>query len=184
MIEIVILLAIPEVPKSLTDGGICKRTDPETVERLLAAEVFIEVAENKLSLTSGIGGDDDALAAVEQLSDNLDLCDYSCIWLIAILSLHLSWHEDERARNHGDVLGMEAFHSIRIRHGWLHKVSESPCHIVAVAVHIAFLTFGSPHDVGDFLGYTWFLCDDCLHFLMSFCDTRNRGIDGRRCRLL
>ena len=33
MIEIVILLAVPEVPKSLTDGGVRKRTDPETVER-------------------------------------------------------------------------------------------------------------------------------------------------------
>lgn len=54
---------------------------------------------------------------------------------------------------------------------------------IAIALHIAFLTLVSSYNVGDFLGYAWFLCDDCLHCLL-FCDIRNRGIDGRRCRLL
>lgn len=120
MIEIVILLAISEVGKSLTDGGICKRTDPETVERLLAAEVFIEVAENKLSLTSGIGGDDDALAAVKQLADNFNLGKHTCIWFVAVLCLDLSGNKNERVGNHRQILCMESLHAVGFRHGWLH----------------------------------------------------------------
>ena len=58
---------------------------------------------------------------------------------------------------------MESLHAVGLRHGWLHEMSECPCHVIAVSVHIALLSFGSSHDVGDFLGYAWFLCDDCLH---------------------
>ena len=81
MIEIVILLAIPEVLKSLTDGSVRKRTDPETVERLPATEIRIEVSENQLSLTSGISCYDNALTAVKQLADNFYLGKHTCIWL-------------------------------------------------------------------------------------------------------
>ena len=79
MIEIVILLAVPEVLKSLTDGGVRKRTDPETVERFPATEIRIEVSENQLSLTSGISCYDNALTAVKQLADNFNLGKHTCI---------------------------------------------------------------------------------------------------------
>ena len=120
MIEIVILLAVSEVQKSLTDGGVRKRTDPQTVERLLAAEVFIEVAENKFSLTSGIGCYDDALTAVKQLADYLDLGKHTCIWFVAVLCLDLSGNKNERVGNHRQILCMKSLHAVGFRHGWLH----------------------------------------------------------------
>ena len=120
MIEIVILLAVPEVLKSLTDGGVRKRTDPETVERLPATEIRIEVSENQLSLTSGIGCYDNALTAVKQLADNFNLGKHTCIWFVAVLCLDLSGNKNERVGNHRQILCMESLHAVGFRHGWLH----------------------------------------------------------------
>ena len=120
MIEIVILLAVPEVLKSLTDGGVRKRTDPETVERFPATEIRIEVSENQLSLTSGIGCYDNALTAVKQLADNFNLGKHTCIWFVAVLCLDLSGNKNERVGNHRQILCMESLHAVGFRHGWLH----------------------------------------------------------------
>ena len=100
MIEGIILLAVFEVAKSLTDSGIREGTNPQAVEGFFATKILIEVAENQLSLTPGIGGDNDTVAAVEQLADNFDLGEHTCVRFVAVLRLDLSGNEDERIGDH------------------------------------------------------------------------------------
>ena len=73
IIEIVVTASWFEVGKSLTDGFIGEGGNPQAVERLMAIEIGIDVAEDKLTLSPCIGGDDDAVCLVKAGTYHLEL---------------------------------------------------------------------------------------------------------------
>jgi DNA topoisomerase IA len=74
-------------------GNILKFTSANRwADKGTATEIRIEVSENQLSLTSGIGCYDNALTAVKQLADYLDLGKHTCIRFVAVLCLDLLYN--------------------------------------------------------------------------------------------
>ena len=68
-VEVVVFAAVFEVAQSLADSLVGERADPQAHERSGATRIVVEVAEDKLSLASGIGRHDDMFACVEQSFD-------------------------------------------------------------------------------------------------------------------
>ena len=44
------------------------------------------------------------------------------------------------------------------------EVTESPCHLITVTLNESLAAVLRPKDVGNFLGYTWFLCYTDYHY--------------------
>ena len=79
-------MAVPQVVHSILDRFVCQRTDPETLERHMTVEVLVKIAEDKFTLSSCIGSDNDTIRMVKQVLNNLDLFLYAVL-IISILSL-------------------------------------------------------------------------------------------------
>ena len=128
--------------------------------------MMVQVAENQLSLTPRIGRHDDAVAAVEQLGDYTDLFQYPAVGFVAFLGTDLTGNEQELIGNDWQVVPAEALDAVAVRQCWLHQMTESPCHIVAVAIHITVFGFCRAHQSGDLTSHARFFCNDCLHILL------------------
>ena len=65
MIEVVVMASSLEIGKPLTNSLVGKRTYPKTVERLSTTKMLVDIAEDKLTLSSCISSDDDTVRLVE-----------------------------------------------------------------------------------------------------------------------
>ena len=167
-IEVVILAARFKVAQSLADSLVCKRAYPKAHERRGAADVVIEIAEDKFSLSSGIGRHDNLVTLVEQAVDGLYLRHHTAVGLVAFLCLDLTGDEREGVGDDGEVVTDKAAYAVAVRHGKLDKVSECPCHGIAASLEISVLSLCRAHDAGNLTCHGWLFCNDCLHVFLLF----------------
>ena len=162
-VEVVVPVPVRQFLQSLADRLVGQRADPKAVERGGAAEIGVQVAEDKFSLAPGIGRHDDTLALSEQLADGFDLGYDILVGFVAVLVPDLSGDKDERLRDDGQMGTSESFDAVCFRHGGLHQVAECPCHGIAVAKEVTGLLSGRTDNAGDFPRYGGLFCDDCFH---------------------
>ena len=167
-IEVVILAARFKVAQSLTDSLIGKRAYPEAHEGSSAADVVVEIAEDKFSLTSCIGSHDNLVTLVEQAGDGLYLSHHTAVGLVAFLRLDLTGDECEGVGDDGEVITDKAAYAVAVGHGKLDKVSECPCHGIAASLEISFLSLCRAYDAGNLTCHGWLFCNDCLHIFLLF----------------
>ena len=129
---------------------------------------MVEVAEDKFTLTPGIGRHDDLFAAVEQTGYNFYLRDHAAVGLVALLRLDLTGDEREGFGDDGQVVTDKAAYAVAVGHGKLDEVAECPCHGVAASLEISFLSLCRAHDTGDLTCHRRLFCNDCLHIFLSF----------------
>ena len=79
-------MAVSQVVHAILDSFVGQRTDPEPLERHMTIEVLVQVAEDKFTLSSCIGSDNDTIRMFKQVLDDLDLLLYTVL-VICILSL-------------------------------------------------------------------------------------------------
>ena len=163
VVEVVVLVAAFEPLQPLADGLVRERADPEAVERRGAADVLVQVAEDQLTLASGIRRHDDTLALAEQPADDLDLRRNVAVGFIALVGLDLTGNKFEHRRDDGQVVAVESLDAITVRQGGLHQMPERPCYVIAVSRVVADLSFRRFHDAGDLTRHARFLCNNCFH---------------------
>ena len=129
---------------------------------------MVEVAEDKLTLASGIGRHNDLFAFLEKTGDGFNLSHHAAVWLVALLRLYLTGDEREGVGDDGQVVTDKAAYAVAVGHGKLHEVSERPCHGVAASLEISFLSLCRAHDTGDLTCHRRLFCNDCLHIFLSF----------------
>ena len=130
---------------------------------------MVEVAEDKLSLASGIGRHDDLFACVEQSFDDFYLRHHAAVGLVTFLRPDLTGDERECVGNNREVVTDKSAHAVAVGHGKLNEVSECPCHGIAASFEISFLSLCRAHDAGDFTCHGGLFCNDCLHVFLLFC---------------
>ena len=149
-VEVIVPAAVLKVAQPLADSLVGKRAYPQAHERSGATRIVVEVTEDKLSLATGIGGDDDLFTLAEQGGDDLYLRHDPAVGLVALVRLYLTGNERESFGDDGQVVADEAAYAVVIGHGKLDEMSERPCHGVAASLEISFLSLCRPHDTGDF----------------------------------
>ena len=174
-VEVVVVCSITQVIESLADGLVGQRADPQTVERRVAVDVLVEIAEDKFAFASGIGRHDDALALFKEPPDDVDLFEHAAVRSVTFLRLFCSGDKFERLGDDRQGVAVKAFYAVGFGQGELHEVSECPRHGIAVAREITFLPFAGVHHAGYLAGDARLFCNDCLHFvffllLMLFLD--------------
>ena len=174
-VEVVVVCSIAQVIESLADGLVGQRADPQAVERRVAVDVLVEIAEDKFTLASGIGRHDDALTPFKEPPDDVDLFEHTAVGSAAFLCLFCSGDKFERLGNDRQGVAVKAFYTVGFGQGELHKVPERPRHGIAVTREITFFPFAGVHHAGYLAGDARLFCNDCLHFvffllLMLFLD--------------
>ena len=164
-VEVVVVCSITQVIESLADGLVGQRADPQAVERRVAVDVLVEIAEDKFAFASGIGRHDDALTLFKEPPDDVDLFEHTAVGLAAFLCLFCSGDKLERLGDNRQGVAVKAFYAVGFGQGELHKVSECPRHGIAVAREITFLPFAGVHHAGYLAGDARLFCNDCLHFV-------------------
>ena len=86
-VEVVVVCSITQVIESLADGLVGQRADPQAVERRVAVDVLVEIAEDEFALSSGIGRHDDAFALFKEPPDDVDLFEHTAVGSAAFLCL-------------------------------------------------------------------------------------------------
>ena len=168
-VEVVVVRPIVQVIESLADGLIGQRADPQAVERCVAVDVLVEIAEDEFALASGIGRHDDALALFKEPPDDVDLFEHAAVGLAAFLRLFSSGDKFERLGDNGQGVAVKTFYAVGFGQGELHKVPERPRHGIAVAREITFFPFAGVHHAGYLAGNARLFCNDCLHFVFFYC---------------
>ena len=87
------------------------------MEGLSAGEVGVDVAEDELSFSSGIGSDDDLLGTLEAGSDHLELFEGCRVVFEGFLFADLSNDELKGLREDGEFVGLVCPESIVFRQG-------------------------------------------------------------------
>ena len=164
-VEVVVVCSIAQVIESLADGLVGQRADPQTVERHVAVDVLVEIAEDEFALSSGIGRHDDAFALFKEPPDDVDLFEHAAVRSVTFLRLFCSGDKLERIGDDRQGIAVKAFYAVGFRQGELHEVSECPRHGIAVAREITFLPFAGVHHAGYLAGDARLFCNDCLHFV-------------------
>ena len=167
-VEVVVLLARPEVLQPLADRLVGEAADPQSHERLAALQKRVDVAENQFALASCIGCDDDTVGHVEQFFDDGELFEHTRIGLILLALSDLAGQEDELRRQDRQVFRLETLDAVLLGHGELDEVSEGPCHDVAVPLDITLPAVLGAHDGGDLPRHRGLFCDDYLHDKFGF----------------
>ena len=57
------------------------------------------------------------------------------------------------------------------------KVTECPCHLITVTFDESLAAVLRPKNIGNFLGYTWFLCYTDYHYFLWFL-LRSKALKG------
>ena len=174
-VEVVVISSIAQVIESLADGLVGQRTDPQAVERRVAIDVLVEIAEDEFAFASGIGRHDDALALFKEPPDDVDLFEHTAVGSADFLRLFCSGDKLECIGDDRQGVAIKAFYAVGFGQVELHEVSECPRHGIAVAREITFLPFAGVHHAGYLAGDARLFCNDCLHFvffllLMLFLD--------------
>ena len=174
-VEVVVVCSITQVIESLADGLVGQRADPQAVERRVAVDVLVEIAEDEFALSSGIGRHDDAFALFKEPPDDVDLFEHTAVRSVTFLRLFCSGDKLERIVDDRQGVAVKAFYVVGFGQGELHEVSECPRHGIAVTREITFFPFAGVHHAGYLAGDARLFCNDCLHFvffllLMLFLD--------------
>ena len=164
-VEVVVVCSITQVIESLADGLVGQRADPQAVERRVAVDVLVEIAEDEFALSSGIGRHDDALALFKEPPDDVDLFEHAAVGSVTFLRLFCSGDKLERIGDDRQGVAVKAFYVVGFGQGELHEVSERPRHGIAVAREITFFPFAGVHHAGYLAGDARLFCNDCLHFV-------------------
>ena len=164
-VEVVVVCSITQVIESLADGLVGQRADPQAVERRVAVDVLVEIAEDEFALSSGIGRHDDAFALFKEPPDDVDLFEHTAVRSVTFLRLFCSGDKLERIGDDRQGVAVKAFYAVGFGQGELHEVSERPRHGIAVAREITFLPFAGVHHAGYLAGDARLFCNDCLHFV-------------------
>ena len=144
-IEAVIVLAVPEMPEALADGGVLQRADPQTLEGLGASGFVVDQPEDQLTLASCIG-------CADQLGDALVL--HESGQHLELLCFVLRDLKHPAFRNNGQIvippLGIPLIVGAGVCQ--LHQMTEAPRNDVIAALHVAALAGRRAQHLCDGLG--------------------------------
>ena len=152
-IEVVIFLAVPEMPEALTDSRVLQRADPQTLEGLGASGFVVDQPEDQLTLASCIG-------CTDQLGDALVL--HESGQHLELLGFVLCDLEHPVFRNNGQIvippLGIPLIVGAGVCQ--LHQMTEAPRNDVIAALHIAVLSGRCAQNLCDGLGNAGLFSND------------------------
>ena len=168
MVEAVVAVALFEVAQPLADGLVGEGADPEANEGRAAVQVAVEVAENKLTLASSIGGHYNLFALAKEPAHDAYLRNYAGFGLVTLLRLGVTGLQGEGVGQDGQVLTGETVDAVAFWHGELNQVPISPGDGISVAGKITFFSLGRAHDAGYLTCHGGLLCDNGLHTDLLF----------------
>ena len=164
--EAVVVVPLPEVGHPLGDRGVGERGDPQPLERLVAFEVLVDVAEDELALAPRVGGHDQGVRPLEAAPDDVELAPVAVVGRPGP-GLRVPGVPDPQAegvRDHGQVLGPPPRRvAVGLRGFQLHQVPEGVGDQVAAALQVAVPPFVRPHDPCDVPRDGGLLRDDAFH---------------------
>ena len=162
-VEVIVVAAGTDAGQPLANGPFGEAADPQPVKRHPAAKVVIDVPEDQLALTSGIGRYDDPLSTGEQLFEHSELFQGPGIGFVLLAAFDAAGFEDECFRQDRQVLPAETFEAVSFWHGRAYEVAESPRDGVASPFDITVPAGGGSHDGGDLLRYRRLFCYNDFH---------------------
>ena len=140
--EIVILLAIFQLTEALFNGVIFHRGNPKSVDRLGTSGHFVDVAEDKLALTTCIAGVDNVghVGSVHQLFQRFKLA----VLITGDFVLPVG-------RNNGKVIisPLGVFSIVGVGIGKLSQMTKAPGHDIITPFDVALLAVFYAEDRGD-----------------------------------
>ena len=138
-VEVIVLLAVCQIVKTLADGGFLHRGNPQPLDRLCALAEVIGQPENQFALPSCVGGADHRIhiASTHKLAKNVKL-------LLGVRQ----YLEPPRAGDNGQicVIPLGVFGVVCVSRGQLYQMTYAPAYQPAAALHIAVLpALGTQH---------------------------------------
>ena len=156
-IERLVVCLVFQLLEALPDRLVGHRRDPQPLHGTFRLRLLHHPPLYQLSLLPGVAAVDDAVSSLHQPLYDGELLADACV---------VDELDAESLRNHGQ--GGEApslpHGGVVVRLLQLAKVTEGPCHLVSVTLHVSVVRGVGADDAGDVLGDAGFLCNANYHF--------------------
>ena len=126
----------------------------------MAIQVLMNPTENQLTLSSGIGGNDDTLSPIEAGVYHIELFESSRIGYILLLLANLADNKLKGVGTNGQIFGVIGSETVCFGHGERNEVPHRPSNEITVTFQISVLLTGCPDNAGNILGDRGFLGDN------------------------
>ena len=177
-----------QLPETLADGLVRQGRDPEPVEGSSALQVFVDIPEDELSFTAGIGCNDNHIRPVEEVFEHLHLLGDECVHLLCLGFAAIDDMGFPRLGDHWEFCSRKShlFRGIKS-----HEVAEGPGYAITVPFEVAvrFLAVrgvGSDN-LGDASGDGGFFSNDesiCHKLCFLLFDGAGKGRSEQSCLFL
>ena len=140
--EVIILSAALQLTETLGDGLVLHRGNPQSEDGLLTASHLVDIAEDQLTLASGIAGVDNIrnIGPVHQLFQHIELL----ILVTGNLILPVGGNDGKIV-----IAPLGVFLIVGVCIGQLSQMAEAPGHDIVAALHISVLTVLYAQDGGN-----------------------------------
>ena len=159
-IKRLVILLVAQGLESLLDGLVGHRRNPEPPHGAFGLCLLHHPALDEFTFLAGVAAVDDAIGLLHQFFNHGKLPAYALV---------VDQFDAKPRGQHGQRAEAPAFPHRGIVIGFFQcaQMSESPCHLIAISLHVAVVRCGGTDNTCDILGHTWFLCNTNNHDLPS-----------------